>query len=41
VLGVGIALGYVETKAAALGTKVEVLIREKPVAAEVVKLPFV
>jgi aminomethyltransferase len=40
-LGVGIALGYVETKAAAQGTKVEVLIREKPVAAEVVKLPFV
>ena len=37
----GIALAYVDVAAAALGTKLDVVVREKPVAAEVVKLPFV
>ena len=36
----GIALAYVDASHAAVGTKLDVLVREKPVAAEVVKLPF-
>ncbi|HWH09087.1 MAG TPA: glycine cleavage system aminomethyltransferase GcvT [Candidatus Thermoplasmatota archaeon] len=36
----GIALAYVDAAHAAVGTKLDVLVREKPVAAEVVKLPF-
>ena len=37
----GIALAYVETPLAAAGTELDILVREKPVAAKVVKLPFV
>ena len=40
-LKVGVALGYVETAFAKPGTEVAVVIREKPVRAEVVKIPFV
>ena len=40
-LKVGVALGYVETPFAKVGTQVDVIIREKPVRAEVVKIPFV
>ena len=41
VLKEGIALAYVDAPHAPVGTKLDVLVREKPVAAEVVKLPFV
>ncbi|MFA5862039.1 MAG: glycine cleavage system aminomethyltransferase GcvT [Candidatus Thermoplasmatota archaeon] len=41
ILKEGIALAYVESALAPVGTKLEIVIREKPVAAEVVKLPFV
>ena len=37
----GIALAYVETALAAAGTELDIMVREKPVAARVVKLPFV
>jgi aminomethyltransferase len=37
----GIALAYVDVAHAAVGTELEILVREKPVAAKVVKLPFV
>ncbi len=40
-LKVGIALGYVDAAHAAVGTRVAVVIRERLIAAEVVKLPFV
>ncbi len=40
-LKVGIALGYVQPAAAAPGTAVTVLIRDRPVKASVVPLPFV
>ena len=40
-LKTGVALGYVETAYAKPGTEVAVVIREKPVKAEVVKIPFV
>ena len=40
-LKVGVALGYVETAYAKPGTEVAVIIREKPVKAEVVKIPFI
>ncbi|MDR1331179.1 MAG: glycine cleavage system aminomethyltransferase GcvT [Tannerella sp.] len=36
----GIGLGYVPTEYAAAGTALNILIRDKPVAAQVVKLPF-
>ena len=36
----GIALAYVDAAHAPVGSKLDVLVREKPVAAEVVKLPF-
>lgn len=39
-LKVGIGLGYVKPQYAAPGTEIAVLIREKPVRAEVVKIPF-
>ena len=35
-----IGLGYVKTQFAALGTKIFVRIRQKPLQAEIVKLPF-
>ena len=38
---VGVALGYVEAAYAKPGTEIAVVIREKPVKAEVVKIPFV
>ncbi|HUR67765.1 MAG TPA: glycine cleavage system aminomethyltransferase GcvT [Candidatus Thermoplasmatota archaeon] len=37
----GIALAYVDLKHAAVGTALDIIVREKPVAARVVKLPFV
>ena len=40
-LKVGIALGYVKTEYAALGTTVAVVIRDRLIKAEVVKYPFV
>jgi aminomethyltransferase len=40
-LGVGIGLGYVKTEFAAPGTDVFINIRNKPLKAKVVKLPFV
>ena len=40
-LKVGVALGYVRTEYAKPGTQIAVVIREKPVKAEVVKIPFV
>ncbi|MDR2121210.1 MAG: glycine cleavage system aminomethyltransferase GcvT [Tannerella sp.] len=36
----GIGLGYVETGYAAAGTEIHIMIRNKPVAAKIVKLPF-
>ena len=40
-LKVGVALGYVEAAYAKPGTEIAVIIREKPVKAEVVRIPFV
>lgn len=40
-LKVGIGLGYVKPEFAKPGTEIAVVIREKPVRAEVVKIPFV
>lgn len=40
-LKVGIGMGYVKPEYAALGTEIAVVIREKPVRARVVKMPFV
>lgn len=40
-LELGIALAYVDKEHTTQGTKLEILVRGKPVAAEVVKLPFV
>ncbi|MEG0807757.1 MAG: glycine cleavage system aminomethyltransferase GcvT [Alistipes sp.] len=40
-LKIGIGLGYVESAYAKVGTQIAVVIREKPVLAEVVKIPFV
>ena len=37
----GVALGYVRAAYAKPGTQIAVIIREKPVRAEVVKIPFV
>lgn len=37
----GIGMGYVKTEYAKPGTEIAVIIREKPVKAEVVKIPFV
>ena len=40
-LKVGIGTGYVPTEYAAVGTQLTVIVRERPLKAEVVKLPFV
>jgi aminomethyltransferase len=40
-LGRAIAMGYVERAKSAVGTKVELMVRGKPVAAEIVPMPFV
>jgi aminomethyltransferase len=40
-LGVGIGLGYVKTEFATPGTNVFINVRNKPLKAKVVKLPFV
>ena len=40
-LKVGVALGYVQAAYAKPGTEIAVIIREKPVKAEVAKIPFV
>lgn len=40
-LGRPIAMGYVEKEFSAPGTRIELIVRDKPIAAEVVSLPFV
>ena len=40
-VGGPIAMGYVERAQSANGTKVELLVRGKPVPAEIVPMPFV
>jgi aminomethyltransferase len=40
-LGRPIAMGYVEREFLAPGTRIELIVRDKPLAAEVVSLPFV
>jgi aminomethyltransferase len=40
-LGRAIAMGYVERAKSAVGTKVELMVRGKPVPAEIVPMPFV
>ena len=37
----GIGMGYVRSDLATAGTEIAVMIREKPVAAKIVKAPFV
>jgi aminomethyltransferase len=36
-----IALGYIDTEYISVGTKVNIVIRDKEVPAEIVKLPFI
>ncbi|MGH8728380.1 MAG: glycine cleavage system aminomethyltransferase GcvT [Burkholderiales bacterium] len=40
-VGAPVAMGYVETKLAAVGTKLQAIVRGKPVPIEVAKTPFV
>ena len=40
-VGGPIAMGYVERNSSASGTKVQLIVRDKPMPAEIVKLPFV
>ena len=40
-VGGPIAMGYVETASSAPGTKIQLIVRDKPMPAEIVKLPFV
>lgn len=40
-VGAPVAMGYVETKLAAVGTKLQAMVRGKPVPIEVAKTPFV
>ncbi|MFK7921977.1 MAG: glycine cleavage system aminomethyltransferase GcvT [Bacteroidia bacterium] len=40
VMGYGIGMGYVPVENAAIGSKLDIIIRDKPVAAEIVKPPF-
>ena len=40
-LGRAVAMGYVERSQSASGTKVELVVRGKPVPAEIVPMPFV
>ena len=40
-VGGPVAMGYVDTKSAEIGTKVGLLVRGKTIAAQIVKLPFV
>jgi aminomethyltransferase len=40
-VGGPIAMGYVETQSSAPGTKIQLIVRDKPMPAEIVKLPFV
>ena len=40
-LGRPIAMGYVERKLSAPGTRIDLMVRDKPLAAQVVSLPFV
>jgi aminomethyltransferase len=41
VLGIGIGMGYIQTDQSSLGNVVYILIREKLVKAEIVKMPFI
>lgn len=41
ILEKSIALGYVETEKSSLGSKVKILIRDREIPAEIVKLPFI
>ncbi len=36
-----VAMGYVETQSSVPGTPVQLIVRDKPMPAQVVKLPFV
>ena len=40
-LKVGIGLGYVKSEFAAVGSQIAVIIRDRLIRAEVVKIPFV
>ena len=40
-VGGPIAMGYVETASSVPGTKIQLIVRDKPMPAEIVKLPFV
>jgi len=40
-LGRPIAMGYVEREFSAPGTRIDLMVRDKPLAAQVVSLPFV
>ncbi len=40
-VGGPVAMGYVETQSSAPGTKIQLIVRDKPMPAEIVKLPFV
>jgi aminomethyltransferase len=39
-LGRPVAMGYVEKEFSAPGTRIDLIVRDKPLAAEVVSLPF-
>ncbi|MEZ4852600.1 MAG: glycine cleavage T C-terminal barrel domain-containing protein, partial [Bacteroidia bacterium] len=40
-LNKGIGMGYVPAELSAIGTELDIMIRNKPVRAEVVKRPFI
>ena len=40
-VGGPVAMGYVETGSSVPGTKIQLIVRDKPIPAEIVKLPFV
>jgi aminomethyltransferase len=41
VLGIGIGMGYLQTEQSSLGNEIYILVREKLLKAEVVKIPFI
>ena len=40
-LGIGVGMGYVPTNLAEAGTQIDVMVRNKPLKAEIVKTPFI
>ncbi len=40
-MGMNVAMAYLDSKSAKIGTKVDLVVRNKKVEAEVVKMPFV